>query len=201
MNCQHGFNLQHKRCIDCEDIAKMEAEKMKRDPSKEWAECSAKVARDQIVIPEIPALNLDNLEQQFCEHVSLVDRFVELTADAKNELAVAEKNLEEIDARIKHDIRRKPEEFEVEKVTEGSVQDALIKTDEHKKATEADIDAKHQVDLLTGKMTVLAHRKSALENCVSLLLGGFFATPKPKAETRDEMKHRSKVRDKERRQR
>ncbi len=148
---------------------------------------------------DIPEIDLTQLERQWVEQPKLAEKFSDRLAFAKRKLAQAEQEREETAARVKLDIRKKPEEYGLDKVTEASVQEALVVSQQYKDAGDKVIEAKFQVDWLVGRVSTVSTRKTALENEVQLWLAAYFSTPKAPTEARDKMRERSKDREKERR--
>lgn len=138
-------------------------------------------------LPKIPEIDLTQLEKQFAEHPTLVESHADALADAKKKLAKVEDELEETDAKVKLAIRKDPESYGLDRVTEEGVKTAYVLDERHRKAKERVIRAQYDVDMLAGKMTVLSHRKSALENEVILFSQSYFAAPKAPPEVKDKM--------------
>lgn len=136
----------------------------------------------------IPEIDLNALERQWVEQPKLAERFSDLLADAKHALAVAEQEREETTAKVKLDIRKKPDEYGIDKVTEGSVQETLTVNEEYKEACTKVIEAKYLVDKLGGKLASVGHRKTGLENAVQLWLASYFSTPRLSGEDGERMR-------------
>lgn len=195
--CQHGLNRKHQHCYVCEDIAKAEGEASikaaKSMDKKQRRDLDRHIEREDdgtyvIESWDIPEIDLNALEKQWVEHPKLTERFADRLALAKRKLAKAEQALEETDAKVKLDIRKKPEEYDLDKVTEDGVKSALVLSSIHKSASDAVIEAQYQVDHLNGKMKVCDHRKTALENEVVLLGQNYFSAPRLSGEDGERMR-------------
>lgn len=117
------------------------------------------------------------------------ERFPEDLRRACLDLANAKENLDRMKARLDVTeaelslaIRRKPEEYGLEKATDKPVEAAIIVSDKYQEAQSRVIDAQHEVAILQANVTALEGKKKALENEVSLFLAGYFAKPKVRKE-------------------
>lgn len=121
--------------------------------------------------------------------------------DAARELAEAKRSKDQLEidlsvakADADNEVRKDPEAFGLEKVTEPAIKAAILG---HKKVQQlqADlIDAAYMVNLLEGKCRALEHRKRALEKEVDLFLAGYFAAPRDKRKTMAPSGERKKAR-------
>lgn len=114
---------------------------------------------------------------------------------AKLAVKVAEEDLKQIAATIDLMVRKLPEKFGLEKVTESAVEKTVILQPDYKEGQKAVrramsklIDAEKNVGIMEAVVTALAHKRPALENGVKLHLAGYFASPREGSETTRELK-------------
>ena len=101
----------------------------------------------------------------------------ELLADAKRELDKAKAEIPIIHSKLLMQIRKNPEAFNIEKVTEGTVEAAINIHTDYIAITNKVIDLKYNVDILFSAVNAFEQRKTALENLVKLLGQQYFAAP------------------------
>lgn len=99
-------------------------------------------------------------------------------ADARAEMDEAKSALTLVEAEMDLKIRNNPERYEIEKITEKTVQTTIITSARYKETQKEFFEAKHKVDLLSAVVDALEHRKKALENLVHLHCAGYFAEPR-----------------------
>jgi hypothetical protein len=112
----------------------------------------------------------------------------------KAEEKVAQAELKEVLARLKLDIRKNYESYDLEKrPTEGAVEETALVQPDYKKALEATFKARrqviaseHKVDVLEVMLDSLDHRKKALENLVVLDGRDHYAQPRAPRDTREQ---------------
>lgn len=124
-------------------------------------------------------INLDQLELNAQEQVEMIGRATRMTAHLKRKHAEAKNAQELVEARLKRAIRTTPSKFGVPdgKITEGSVNEAMVVHDDYQAALKAVVDAKYQLDLMEGIVTALEHRKRMIETEVELWESSYFAKP------------------------
>lgn len=92
------------------------------------------------------------------------------------------KTKEDVDvvvAQLDRDIRDKPKDFEIEKITESVVKSTILLQEEYTNAVESYQEKSYQVSILQGVIRAFDHKKKALENLVILHMAGYNAEPKP----------------------
>ena len=105
--------------------------------------------------------------------------------EAKRTLDVEKTEFERAKASIDLDIRKKPDEYKLPKVTDKSILAVMLLQSEYQDAQEEffvvqkEVDvAKHRVGILQAAVTSLDHRKKALEKLVDLHGQKYFASPR-----------------------
>lgn len=80
------------------------------------------------------------------------------------------------------DIRFRPSEYGVEKVTEGSIAATLENQGDVQAAEQLIIDNQYAVNIFTGAKEAFEQRKSMLEKLVNLYISGYYSRPKTEGE-------------------
>ena len=126
------------------------------------------------------SIDLTILEKQWAEQPRLMRARTRKLAKANRDAAKAKAAFKLVAADLGQAIRKTPEHYGVEKVTDKVVEDTVIRQPEYQKVQAEMIEADYKAELLTGVVRALDHRKSALENEVKLHGQGYFATPQTK---------------------
>lgn len=138
-------------------------------------------------------IDLHNLHREWVAQVRMYRYYAEQLADARREhehaktnREIAEKDLKLAGAEVDLEIRRSgPEKFDLEKLTEPSIE-GLVRTNKKYKTAQdevfrfqrAAIDIGHKVGMLEAAVKTLDNRKKALEDAVQLRLSDYFSEPK-----------------------
>jgi len=122
-------------------------------------------------------LDKHRLDDEWIEQPRAFREMAEKLADARRDMAQAKAQFELVEAELSLAVRKRPEDFGLEKTTESSIGSMVIVQKKYKEAQQDYIDAKHQVDVLEAGVNALDHRKKALENLVQLQARDYFAAP------------------------
>jgi hypothetical protein len=122
-----------------------------------------------------------------------VDRKLK-TAEARRDYEKSQESCEQVVAEIDRDVRRNPTKYGVEKITEGSVEKTVLLQRDYRRAQDAVIDARyemnacaakdepiderHAMDVCEADVKALEQRKDALQDRVKLEINGLYAAPK-----------------------
>lgn len=118
------------------------------------------------------------LHKEWLNQPRLYLQYASKLADATHEFDEAKSQLEVTKSEIDADIRRDPDSYNLEKVTETSIANTIPMQEPYREATNNLLEAKHRRDVLDAAVTALDHRRKALEKLVDLHLSGYFAAPK-----------------------
>ena len=122
-------------------------------------------------------IDRNNLVQEWNDHSEIYGEYARKLADAKFEYEKECAILEVMKADLDKKIRANPEKYEI-KLTENSIKNCITCDkkiiDQNKKI----LEIKHNTDILQAAIYTFEHRKKALENLVTLLLGNFYSMPK-----------------------
>lgn len=137
-------------------------------------------------------INEYELEREWVRQPELAKEWNEKLADAQLLLDEAEDNFEIAKAEIAKEIRDDPEEFGIEKTTEGAIKEAIPLQSRYEKASKRVREAKHAVGVLKAAVIAVEHKKRALEKLVDLWLAGYHSQPRVKGEGGERMEEASK---------
>ncbi|MCP4763006.1 MAG: hypothetical protein GY870_14605 [archaeon] len=122
------------------------------------------------------ALDLEWLHQS-----SKFMKYSEKAAQADREKKKAKEALDITKAEIDKSIREEAKN-NGEKVTEKVVEGRVMLHPDYHKAYDALIEAEYEYSIFISAVKAMEQRKSALENLVKLLIGGYFSIPTQKKE-------------------
>ena len=132
-------------------------------------------------------------------------RYSVLHTDACLKVDKAKENLDVVQAELSMKIRKDPDDYDIPKVTEATVSNAITLSPEFQEANLEYIKAKHEANILLCAVKAFDQRKRALEHLVQLLGQQYFASPSAprdldletasqnrKTEARDKVRRRMK---------
>ena len=118
-----------------------------------------------------------NLDAEWVRQSSLYLKYGEKHAEARAVVDKLKKQLRIIQAEKALEIRKDPESFGFQKVTDKIVADLVDSSDEVKSINKQLYQAKHNEEMLSASVSAMEQKKKALENLVSLYLTGYFSKP------------------------
>lgn len=134
------------------------------------------------------------LDVEWLDQPMLMLKYARIAADAKKELDLAKENLELVKADLDKEIRKHPDDFDIVKITEPLLLNAIISQDEYKEANSKVIEAQYDVNIANGAVKAVEGRKDSLENLVKLHGQQYFAGPSmPRDLTWERKEHQKKV--------
>jgi hypothetical protein len=133
-------------------------------------------------MPLFPEIDLGRLEEHWVAQDGLHRKYASRLALAKKDLLDIEEEVKAISAETKHKIRMNPKLWDLKSVTENSVKEAWERSKTCARAVKKLNEAKYSVDVLTGVLVTLEHRKRALENLVTLHGQSYFSKPRVSSE-------------------
>lgn len=125
------------------------------------------------IVIDDSALDLEWLDQP-----ALFLKYSRNLAKCNQELDETKQNLDIVKAETDSKIRKNPEKYKIEKITEAVVTTLILQDVEYQEAYQIYLNAKYQVDIAMGAVRAFDQRKSALENLVKLHGQSYFAGPK-----------------------
>lgn len=150
--------------------------------------------------PSFFDISLDKLDKDWVTHPGTVYKYALLAVDARDardraaaRLEVAEDDLERVAAEVELDVRKRPEQYGLDKTTEAVVKAAVLLDLRYTNAQRAVYDArrklnkaKHDVGVYEAALKALDHRRDGLEAAGMLWKASYFASPRVDADTRRE---------------
>jgi len=151
---------------------------------------------------DIFEIDKNGLDEEWVNQQRNYAKSARAMADAREELErakaseeVSKDELKLVDAELELDIRKNPSKFDLDKVTEGAVEKAVIIQERHRialketyKARNERIKAQHAYDIYQAEVYTLNNKKSAIESLVQLRLSDYFSEPRLKGAAGEEMK-------------
>ena len=119
----------------------------------------------------------DALDLECLGQADLMMKYSRHCADMEDVRDRAKENLEFVKAEMDSDIRKNPENYKLEKVTDKAVESLIPLQDHYRSASIAYLDAKHEYNVARGAVDAIEGRKSMLESLIKLHGQSYFAGP------------------------
>lgn len=120
------------------------------------------------------AINPNNLEEECVGQPSLFAEVGDLATEARSAAKKAKDTLDFTRADLSFKIRKEPAKYGVEKVTEASVETAVIIQKEYQQAAATVIETQKVADAFGVLQDSVAQRKSMLKDLVSLFIYNYY---------------------------
>lgn len=133
----------------------------------------SKLNYEQDLFIDENALDLEWLSQPM-----LMLNYTEAAASARREIDRMKETLSVKKAELDKAIRKNPDKYDIEKITESVVNSTIIMQKSYQDIQSDVIDAQYEHQMLQGAVQAVEHRKQALENMSKLLGLQYFAGPK-----------------------
>lgn len=135
---------------------------------------------DNITTMDKSFLQIDQhaLDTEWLNQPTLYFDYSSKLADARKDHDESKSKLDITYAEMDAAIRSDPEEYGLEKITEGAIKSAIQQHEDYQVAEEDLRDCKHTVDVLSAAVSALDQRKRALESLVSLHGQNYFSEPR-----------------------
>jgi hypothetical protein len=130
------------------------------------------------------AIEINALDLEWIRHPSKYMHYAELSAKADDEVRRKKHNLEVTDAIIDKEIRVQSEGTK-EKLTADAIKNKIISDSRHIEALMDYNDSLYQADICSSAVKAMDHKKNALQACVQLWAGSYFAGPKVPRDLKD----------------
>jgi hypothetical protein len=128
--------------------------------------------------PKHFSIDEQQLVEEWVEHPSRVFYYARLAADIQMSLDEARRHDEVLRADLSLDIRKNPDEFGLQKTTEGLVNAAIESNEDVQVSAKKIIRLKNELDYAKAAVSALESKKKALECIVQLHATSYFATPR-----------------------
>ena len=150
-------------------------------------------------IQEDLAIDLHKLEDEWQKQPLLYEFYAQNAALALKARDYAKNSLEQLTAETALRIRKDPESFGLEKVTEGAIQETLDNYDSIIKAKNHLATMNYDLQVARNNVNAIDTKKKALEQEVELYKGQYFSTPREEGDVEggkrflNEMKEKSRA--------
>ena len=118
------------------------------------------------------------LDIEWLEQPRKMMQYSKNAAFRRMKLEEAKQALDITKAEVDKKIRKNPEKFGIEKITENVISATILIANEYQEAYAEYLTAKYESDMASGAVQAFEQRKSALENLVKLHGQQYFAGPK-----------------------
>jgi hypothetical protein len=132
------------------------------------------------------------LDVEWHGQASLMMKYGRHAADCRMNLDLAKERLDFVRAEIDKEIRQNPKQYQIEKITEATIQNIIITQTKYMEAEEKVIYAKYELDIASAAVRAIDARKDALENLVRLHGQQYFAGPRIPRDLHLEVERREK---------
>jgi len=132
------------------------------------------------------------LDIEWLSQPSLMMKYTRHAAETRMEADQEKERLDLVRAGLDKEIRIEPERFDIVKITESVVLNAVIAQQKYIMANDAYIQARFEAEVARGAVAAIDQRKTALENLVKLHGQQYFAGPKVPRDLSWEVQERQK---------
>jgi len=133
--------------------------------------------------PDGDFLKIDELrlDKEWIEQAEIYYRHATGAAKAQHARDEAKSNLDVVRAELSSEIRANPAQYGLEKVTEGTVEAAVLTSPKYAEAVKRVNESNYRLNIRQAAVSALEHRKRALTMLVELHNSNYFADPKVQA--------------------
>lgn len=124
------------------------------------------------------AIDPHNLAEEWLRHPMLYMKYSEELAEAGKRRDKAKETLDIGKAQLDSSIRKDPDAYNVPKVTETAVSNAILISEGYQRLSEEYNETVWEVNILSAAVRAFEQRKKALESLVQLYIAQYFAGPK-----------------------
>jgi hypothetical protein len=133
-------------------------------------------------------IRLDSLETACQNHPQQMFKWGVELAKAKKKTKVAKNDLKLCHARISRQVRFKPGDYALEKITDASVEAAVLDQQEYQDCQQRLIDVEYEEDVLKAFMDAMSDGREELGNLTKLHGQMYFSKPDTKLPEADRVK-------------
>lgn len=123
-------------------------------------------------------IDKDNLDEAWQYQALKFAHWAEKEVEALSQRDKAKEQLELMRANLDSHIRKNPNSYFLEKVTESAIQNIILQNENYQKANNAYLDAVRQAKIFGVAREAFDHRKKALEKLTDLFLSQYWAEPR-----------------------
>lgn len=122
-------------------------------------------------------INPEALDVEWVRQPRTFMQYAREAAKARDALDRAKEAHEVVRAEVSLDVRKNPGKYNLEKVTEGSIESVLLLNEQCKEASDKLATARYEAEITSSAVRAMDMKKSALENLVRLHGQSYFAGP------------------------
>jgi hypothetical protein len=119
-----------------------------------------------------------SLDAEIAAQPELMMKYCTISAEAQQAMDIAKEKLEFVRSELDQAIRKSPDTFGIEKITDKVVENTIPLQESYKIASREYIDAKFEFNVAKGAVESCSQRKDALEQLIKLFGLNYFAGPK-----------------------
>jgi hypothetical protein len=124
------------------------------------------------------AIDPNSLDTEWLGQASLMLDYTKHLAECEKTVNTLKDAVKATKAEIGKDVRSDPKAYGIEKLSNDSVEEAVLSDKEYKRVQRELVEAQYEADIAKGAVESFRQRKSALENLVQLFMSQYFAGPK-----------------------
>lgn len=118
------------------------------------------------------------LDKEWLRQSSLMGKYCRLSVELRRQTDSAKETLDVVRAGLDREIRKHPEKYELEKVTDTSVGATILVQESYTEANGKYLQAKYEQEMVQNAVRAIEHKKDSLEALVRLLGMSYFSAPK-----------------------
>ena len=117
------------------------------------------------------------LDVEWLRQPELMGKYTKIQAKAQRNYDLIAEELKSLRADLDKSIRKNPEKYKIDKLTEGSVDSAIRSRSSYKQKKTELIEAQYEWNTANGMVSAFHQKKASLENEVKLFGMDYFAGP------------------------
>ena len=118
------------------------------------------------------------LDIECLDQAALFLKYARNASEKRKELDEEKQSLDITKANLDAAIRKNPENYEIEKVTEGAIQSSILNNKRYQEAYQKYLDTKYETDMAQNAVSAFNQRKDMLEALIKLHGQSYFAGPR-----------------------
>lgn len=134
------------------------------------------------------------LDLEWLEQPSLMIKYAKHLAETNRLMDSVKEKRDIVRAELDLDIRKNPDDYNIDKITEAVVQSVILLQDKYKEINKKYFDACFEYEMSKLAVRAIEHRKEALENLVKLHGQQYFAGPRMPLDISREKRNREENR-------
>lgn len=128
-----------------------------------------------------PRIDQNRLDWEWLRQAPMYHRAARKAADARKRVTEARATLDVVRAECASAIRNDPVKFDIGKLTESALAEAVLQQLEYKEAQQELVDAQHAADIAAAAVNSLDQKRRALADLVELHGRDYFSEPRARS--------------------